>query len=252
MKYVFCLFLSLTSFCLYAQTNQNNNTTIKPSLVPLEVYEKEECKKLQGLSLRNVGIKILDTEKNKAIYEDFGEMLFTHFGVSGPLILSASCQYVQKAWKEKAQLTIDLKPALSFEQLEKRVLSDFGERLNCDFINSLDALLPKRLISVIVANSGIDPRKKINSITREERRALIDVIRGLRLTLIGFRPIDEAIITKGGVSVKEIDPKTMESKKCSGLYFAGEVMDLDAYTGGFNLQIAFASAHAAAEAAVWQ
>ena len=177
--------------------------------------------------------------------------MFTHFGITGPMVLSASA-HIPDIASGKYEAIINLKPALDEKTLDTRILSDFSKYSNKDLINALGDLLPQKLIPVTVSLSGIDPRKKINSITREERRALIDVIRGLRLTLIGFRPIDEAIITKGGVSVKEIDPKTMESKKCSGLYFAGEVIDVDAYTGGFNLQIAFSTGNLAGRSAAWQ
>ena len=178
-------------------------------------------------------------------------MMFTHFGITGPMVLSASA-HIPDVSRGCYEAEINLKPALDEKTLDARVLSDFSKFSNKDLINSLDELLPKKLIPVVVSLSGIDPRKKVNSITREERQSLVGVIRSLRLRLIGFRPIEEAIITKGGVSVKEIDPKTMQSKKCAGLYFAGEVLDLDAYTGGFNLQIAFSTGRLAGQFAAWQ
>ena len=178
-------------------------------------------------------------------------MMFTHFGITGPMVLSASA-HIPDISSGRYEAKINLKPALDEKTLDTRILSDFAKYSNKDLINALDDLLPKKLIPVIVSLSGIDPRKKINSITREERGALIDVIRGLKLSLVGFRPLEEAIVTKGGVSVKEIDPKTMASKKCAGLYFAGEVIDVDAYTGGFNLQIAFSTGKLAGRSAAWQ
>ena len=179
-------------------------------------------------------------EKNKTIYKDFGEMLFTHFGVSGPLVLSAS-SHMKDIKPRKYEIHIDLKPALSYEQLDKRIQRDFLENSNKNFINALDALLPKKLVPVIVKLSGIKPAVKVNQITKQQRSELVNLLKDLKVTVNGFRPIEEAIVTSGGVSVKEIDPKTMESKLCKGLYFAGEVIDVDAYTGGFNLQIAFST-----------
>ena len=198
---------------------------------------------LQGLSLKNIELKVLDSS-NKKVYSDFGEMLFTHFGVSGPVILSASA-HMRQPEKNKYTIFIDLKPALSEEKLELRVMRDFEEFLNKDFSNALSKLLPTKMIPVIIELSGIDPHKKINQITKEERRRLISNLKGLKLSVKRFRPIEEAIITSGGVSVKEINPSTMESKLIKGLYFAGEVMDVDAYTGGFNLQIAFSTGYIA-------
>ena len=173
-------------------------------------------------------------------------MLFTHFGVSGPLVLSASA-HIRSLGKKKYTLSIDLKPGLTPEQLDKRLLRDFSENLNRDIINSLGALLPRKLIPVILRKAGIPFEKKVRDITREERAALLTLLKGFPLTVSGFRPVEEAIVTRGGVSVKEIDPKTMESKLCPGLYFAGEILDVDGYTGGFNLQIAFSTAYVAAE-----
>ena len=226
-------------------------TAIKPSLVPLETFEKQECKELQGLSLRNVGIQLLDIEKNKTIYEDFGEMLFTHFGVSGPTILSASAHLVrykqiERLLKEKKIiLKIDLKPALDEKKLDTRILRDFEEVKNKQFKNSLEKLLPQKLIPVIIQKSNIQPDKKVNEITKKEREELVKMIKNFEITIKGFRPIEEAIITSGGVNIKEINPKTMESKKVKGLYFAGEIIDVDSYTGGFNLQIAYSTGYVA-------
>lgn len=214
-------------------------TELKPSLVPLVCHEGF-CMDLQGLSLRNVEITVLNTENYKEIYKDFGEMLFTHFGVSGPLVLSAS-SHMKDIKPRKYEIHIDLKPALGYEQLDKRIQRDFLENSNKNFINALDALLPKKLVPVIVKLSGIKPAVKVNQITKQQRSELVNLLKDLKVTVNGFRPIEEAIVTSGGVSVKEIDPKTMESKLCKGLYFAGEVIDVDAYTGGFNLQIAFST-----------
>jgi len=225
--------------------------TIKPSLVPLEVYEKEECKKLQGLSLRNVGIKIIDSDKKKIIYEDFGEMIFTHFGISGPTILSGSAHLVRYKDIEYLlrnkyiNISIDLKPALSEEQLDDRILRDFKEFKNKQFKHSLDKLLPQKMIPLIIELSDIDENKRVNEITKEERKTLIQLLKNFAITIKGFRPVEEAIITSGGISVKEINPKTMESKLVKGLYFAGEIIDVDAYTGGFNLQIAYSTGYTA-------
>ena len=214
-------------------------TELKPSLVPLVCHEGF-CTDLQGLSLRNVEITVLDTDTYKEVYKDFGEMLFTHFGVSGPLVLSAS-SHMKDIKPRKYEIHIDLKPALSYEQLDKRIQRDFLENSNKNFINALDALLPKKLVHVIVKLSGIKPAVKVNQITKQQRSELVNLLKDLKVTVNGFRPIEEAIVTSGGVSVKEIDPKTMESKLAKGLYFAGEVIDVDAYTGGFNLQIAFST-----------
>ena len=226
-------------------------TEIKPSLVPLEIYEKDECKKLQGLSLRNVKIKIENIEKKKEIYEDFGEMIFTHFGISGPTVLSGSAHLVKYKDIEtllknkKIKLIIDLKPALSEEQLDNRILRDFKEFKNKCYKNSLDKLLPKKLIPLIIELSKIDENKKVNEITKEERKRLIHLIKSFEITIKGFRPVEEAIITCGGINIKEINPKTMESKLIKNLYFAGEIIDVDAYTGGFNLQIAYSTGYTA-------
>ena len=220
--------------------------TPKASIVPLEA-DKELCQSLQGLSLKNVKIQLKNIENNKKIYDDFGEMLFTHFGVSGPTILSSSAHLlrvknVDELLKQrKIKLVIDLKPALSKEELDSRILRDFEEVKNKEFKNSLDKLLPKKMIEVIIKLSGIKENKKVNEITKEERFKLVELLKNFEVTITGFRPIEEAIVTAGGVSTKEINPKTMESKLVKGLYFAGEVIDVDSYTGGFNLQIAYST-----------
>ncbi len=217
-------------------------TECLPALVPMECKESWAAE-LQGLSLRNVRARILDGKK--VLYEEFGEMLFTHYGVSGPLMLTASSFVGKRLKKKELTLEIDLKPALTDEQLDHRILRDFEENKNRQFKNALGKLFPAKLIPVMVFLSGIDPEKKVNEVTREERQAFVRLIRHLPLTLTGLRDYREAIITKGGVSVKEVDPGTMESKLVKGLYFAGEVLDLDAVTGGFNLQIAWSTGCAA-------
>ncbi len=229
----------------FAQNLGHTIVAPKPSLVPIECSEKW-VKEAMGLSLRNVSLTVMDGDKE--VYFEQGEMLVTHFGVSGPLVLSAS-SHMKGLGTKKYGLFIDLKPALDFETLDKRLQGDFSKNINRDFINSLGELLPSKLIPIVVRLSGVDGRRKCNSITREERHGLVSLLKALPLTAVKFRPIDEAIITSGGVNVKEISPKTMESKIVPGLYFAGEVIDVDAYTGGFNLQIAFATARLAAESA---
>lgn len=237
-------------------------TEIRPSLIPIlanEIVDNENlnlesykssrnlCKALQGLSLRNVGMKIIDKEKNKIIYEDFGELLFTHFGVSGPTILSSSAHIIRYRNIDELLkngnviLQIDFKPALDKEKLDSRILRDFEDEKNKIFRNSLDKLIPQKLIEPIVRLSGINPNKKVNEITKKERNQLIQLLKEFTITLSGFRPIEEAIITSGGISIKEINPKTMESKLIKKLFFAGEIIDVDAYTGGFNLQIAYST-----------
>ncbi|MDO4326481.1 MAG: NAD(P)/FAD-dependent oxidoreductase [bacterium] len=213
-------------------------TALSPALVPFETKE-EDARELQGLALKNIQATVFDGKKE--LYSEFGEMLFTHFGVSGPVLLSASSYVAKKITAHPLQLVIDLKPALSEKQLDARLLREFDEAKNKQFKNSLNHLYPARLIPVIIARSGISPEKKVNELTHEERMALIGVTKGLTFTLTGLRGYQEAIITQGGISVKEINPSTMESKKLSGLYFAGEVLDLDAVTGGFNLQIAWST-----------
>lgn len=228
-------------------------TKIRPSLVPLEAFEQNMCKDLQGLSLRNVNIKFKNKENNKIIYQDFGEMLFTHFGVSGPTILSSSAHLVryknidELLKNKKIVLNIDFKPALSEEKLDERILRDFAEFKNKQFKNSLDKLLPQKLIPVIIEKSEINPDKKVNEINKKERHKLVDLLKNFEVTIRNFRTIDEAIITSGGISIKEINPKTMESKLVEGLYFAGEIIDVDAYTGGFNLQIAYSTGYTAGQ-----
>ena len=225
-------------------------TDLKPSLVPLVCHEGF-CMDLQGLSLRNIEITVLDSESYKEIFKDFGEMIFTHYGVSGPVILSASA-HMKNMKPRKYEVHIDLKPGLTYEQLDKRIQRDFLENANRNFINALDALLPKKIVPVIVKLSGIKPSTKVNQVTKEQRGYLVNILKDLKVTVNGFRPIEEAIVTSGGVSIKEIDPKTMESKLVKGLYFAGEVIDVDAYTGGFNLQIAFSTGRLAGECACYE
>ena len=227
----------------FAKMAGHTVTPPKPSLVPL-VCSNNFIPSLQGLSLKNISIKLL--ENGKQIYEDFGEMLFTHFGVSGPVILSASAH--MKSPKENSyKLIIDLKPALDEKTLDKRLQRDFEENNNKDFINSLSKLLPNKIIPTIVKLSKIEPSTKCNSITREQRLNLVNLLKNFSVDIVDFRSIDEAVITSGGVSVKEIDPKTMKSKIIDNLYFAGEVIDVDAYTGGFNLQIAFSTGYVCGE-----
>lgn len=228
-------------------------TKISGSLVPL-ISKNEDlqlCQTMQGLSLRNISMKIVDEEKNKKIYEDFGELLFTHFGVSGPTILSTSAHILryknveELLQKGKIKLQIDLKPALNEEKLNLRLLRDFEKFKNKQIINSLNELLPKKMIEPVIKKAKIKNEKRINEITKQERENLIRVIKCFEITISGFRPIEEAIITRGGINVKEINPKTMESKLIKGLYFAGEIIDVDAYTGGFNLQIAYSTGYTA-------
>ena len=225
----------------FARENGHHITELVPALVPLQTAG-DICSRLQGLSLRN--IKAVLTADGKKVYDEFGEMLFTHFGVSGPVILSASSHLKQYRGK-KLELHIDWKPALSDEQLDHRILRDFQKVMNKEFKNSLDHLLPKKAIPVMIELSGIPGHKKVNEITKEERRRLLSLMKDFTLTVTGARGFKEAIITQGGIDVKEIDPGTMESKKIKGLYFAGEVLDLDAVTGGFNLQIAWSTGYLA-------
>jgi flavoprotein family protein len=226
---------------------------IRPSLVPLTVSEKslKLCKQMQGLSLRNVGISLIDKENNKTIYEDFGEMLFTHFGVSGPTILSSSAHLLRyKNVEEKFRqnnilLKIDLKPALDEAKLDGRIKRDFEKYKNRTLQNGLQDLLPAKMIFPVLELANLNGEKKINSVTKEERLKLLKNLKEFTLEIKGFRPIEEAIVTAGGISIKEINPKTMESKMVEGLYFAGEIIDVDAYTGGFNLQIAYSTGYTA-------
>ena len=214
-----------------------------PSLIPI-VTEEKWCAEIQGLSLRNVTLT-LKNEKNKVLYEELGEMLFTHYGVTGPLVLSAS-SHINLRKGGSYKLFIDLKPGLAFEQLDKRLLRDLDNNKNRDIVNSLGELLPKKLIPIVIMLSNIEPHKKCSEITKQERRTLVQTLKSLELTFMEFRPIEEAIVTCGGVNVKEIDPKTMRSKLVNGLSFAGEMIDVNAYTGGFNLQIAFSTGYLAA------
>ena len=215
----------------------------RPSLVPL-VSNDAFVKELQGLSLKNVAIRAYTD--GKLLYEDFGEMLFTHYGLSGPVILSASffiSDYLRR--KQEIKISIDLKPALSEEELDKRIIRDFEKNINKQFKNSLDQLLPQKLIPVVISRSGIDESKEVHQITKQERKDMVKLLKGFTVTVSGTRPIEEAIVTSGGINLKEINPRTMESKLVKGLYFAGEIIDLDAFTGGFNLQIAFSTGYAA-------
>ena len=221
-------------------------TELKPSLIPL-TSSSPLCRDMQGLSLKNVKISIKD-EAERVLYTDFGEMMFAHFGVTGPVILSASA-HIRDMDISRLTLCIDLKPALDEQTLDRRLLSDFTRKANKDLINALDELLPSKMIEPFIALSGIDGRKKVNSITKEERRVLLETLKCFRIPLDGLRPIEEAIVTSGGVDVKEIIPKTMESRIHPGLYFAGEVIDVDAYTGGYNLQIAFSTGYLAGKSA---
>lgn len=235
----------------FAEENGHRLVEPKPALVPLETKE-EWCRELMGLALKNVSVRLMKGKKE--IYQGFGEMLFTHFGVSGPLILSASSFYVKQQGKkgkadEDVKVFIDLKPALTVEQLDKRILRDFEESKNKQFKNALNGLFPTRLIPVMIALSGIDPDNRVNEITKAERQSFAALIKAVPLTVTGTRSFAEAIITQGGISVKDINPSTMESKIVKNLYFAGEVLDLDAMTGGFNLQIAWSTGHLAGESA---
>ena len=221
-------------------------TELIPSLIPISSPSRI-CSDMQGLSLKNVGIKIYNS-KNEVVYTDFGEMMFTHFGVTGPMILSASA-HLRNYDISTLSLSIDLKPALDEKTLDARLLSDFRINANKDFVNSLSGLLPSKMIPTFISVTGIDERKKVNTISKEERKAILSTLKDFRIPLSSFRPIEEAIVTSGGVEVKEISPKTMESKITPGLYFAGEVIDVDAYTGGFNLQIAFSTGYLAGKSA---
>lgn len=227
---------------MFAGQTGHNVTETSPALVPLGIKE-EWCKELQGLSLRNINIKICN--EKKMLYEDFGELLFTHFGVSGPVILSASSAIKKDMWSRNLTLYIDLKPALEFDALDKRILRDFEEQKNKQFKNALNQLFPAKMVPVMVALSGIDPDKKVNEVSKEERRQFAELIKHVPMTILGTRGWNEAIITRGGVSVKDIDPSTMESKLVKNLYFCGEVLDVDAMTGGYNLQIAWSTGYLA-------
>ncbi len=238
---------------IFARKLGHTITKISGSLVPLlsSGNDLKICQDMQGLSLRNIGMNIIDKEKNKKIYEDFGELLFTHFGVSGPTILSSSAHILryknaeQLMEEDKIKLQIDLKPALNKEKLNLRVLRDFEKFKNKQIDNALIDLLPKKIIEPVIRKSNIELYKKVNEVTKKERENLIDTIKCFEIIISGFRPIEEAIITRGGINTKEINPKTMESKIIKGLYFAGEIIDVDAYTGGFNLQIAYSTGYTA-------
>ncbi len=223
----------------FAEKLGHSVVPLKPSLVPL-VAEEGYCTEMMGLSLKNVGLNLIDTAKNKSIYTEQGEMLFTHFGVSGPMVLSAS-SHIPKMERGRYKILVDMKPALDSDALDKRILRDFSEIPNRLFSNSLSKLLPAKMIPVIVKLSGIAPDKQVNSVTKQERAELVKLLKGFPVTVKEFRPLSEAIVTSGGIKVSEISPKTMESKLVQGLFFAGEIMDVDAYTGGFNLQIAFST-----------
>ena len=230
-----------------AQNVGHTVTELRPSLSAL-VCREGLCSECMGLSLKNVSIKVVDTQKKKEIYDDFGEMLFTHFGVSGPMILSASA-HMRNMEKGRYEIYIDLKPALDNEKLDARILRDFADNSNKSISNILALLVPKSLIAPILKMAHIKPSEKANQITKDMRKNLIDVIKGVKLTVMDFNDISEAIVTSGGIKTNEINPKTMESKICKGLYFAGEVIDCDGYTGGFNLQIAFSTGHLAGKSA---
>ncbi|MEE0060745.1 MAG: NAD(P)/FAD-dependent oxidoreductase [Acutalibacteraceae bacterium] len=227
----------------FARQAGHTIVTPKPSLVPI-VSPNGLCKSLQGLALKNVSLAVISKADKSVLYNDFGEMLFTHFGLSGPVVLSSSAHLSNKK-VDDYYISIDLKPALTEKQLDARVLRDFELFINRDIQNSLGKLLPAKIINAVIEKSGIPFDTKCNSITKEQRHKLVEVIKNFTVEISGFRPIEEAIITSGGVSTKEINPKTMESKLCKGLYFAGEVIDVDAYTGGFNLQIAFSTGYLA-------
>lgn len=261
-KYIFDSVILCTGGLSYPKTGSTGDgykmaklightvTPCTPSLVPLDA-DRRLCSSLSGLSLKNVAVRIVDNVKNSTVFEEFGEMMFAHFGLTGPIILSASAHLTDMA-RGKYTAYIDLKPALDEKTLDNRLLSDFSKYINKNFSNALGDLLPSKMIPVFVSLSGIDPYKKVNAITREERQTIMRLLKGFKVSVNGFRPIDEAIITRGGIDVKEITPKDMQSKLISGLYFAGEVIDVDAYTGGFNLQIAFSTGHLAGISAATQ
>ncbi len=221
-------------------------TAIMPSLCPMVCAQADECAEAMGLSLKNCTLSLYKEGKKKPVYKELGEMLFTHFGLSGPLVLSASA-HIDNIDKYSYTVVIDLKPALDEQTLDKRILRDFTEDANKDLANALRGMLPQKIIPMVIGRAGLDPQMKPNSITKEQRRRLLETMKELRFDITRLRPVDEAIITRGGVSVREIDPSSMASKLCEGAYFIGEVLDVDAYTGGFNLQIAFSTAYAAAQ-----
>ncbi len=231
----------------FARSLGHSVTPLRGSLVPL-VCREDICRRLQGLSLRNVSVRALD-ETGRTVFSDFGELLFTHYGLTGPVILSLSA-FLPDIGERLYRVVIDLKPALTEAELDRRLLSDFARYGGRDFVNGLDDLLPRKLIEPFVLLTGISPHKKIRDIGRDERKKIVFLLKNLTLTILRARPIEEAIVTAGGVSVREVDPKTMASKSVPGLYFAGEILDVDAYTGGFNLQIAFSTGRLAAESAL--
>lgn len=232
----------------YDMARALGHTIVQPkgSLVPL-TSDDPCCARMMGLALKNTGVKVKN-QKGKVVYQDQGELLFTHFGLSGPVILSASA-HLRRFDREQYTVCLDLKPALDEEKLDARLLREFEEKSNRDFINALDGLLPRAMIPVMVERTGIEPETKVHSITRQQRRRLLELLKCFPIVLSGTRPVEEAIVTSGGIKVTEIDPKTMQSKLIPGLFFAGEIIDVDAYTGGFNLQIAWATGHAAGQAA---
>jgi len=234
----------------FAEALGHKITPPTPSLIGLTSGDGC-CAEMQGLALKNVALTVTDTVKNKKIYADFGEMLFTHFGVSGPMVLSASA-HMRPMENDRYELSVDLKPALDEETLDKRIISDLGKYKNKELANALCDLLPSSMIKPVIARGGLDEAKKAHSVTQKERRALLETLKGFKLKISGTRPIAEAIVTSGGVAVSEISPATMQSKKWENLYFAGEVIDVDAYTGGFNLQIAYSTGMKAAESAVYK
>lgn len=232
----------------FAKKEGHTVTPLVPSLVPLETTE--DLSEIMGVSLKNVVLKVRNNQSGKIVFEELGEMLFTHFGISGPLVLSASC-HMSKMENGKYSVIIDFKPALDVKALDARVLSDFSKQLNKDFQNSLSMLLPSKIIPFMVRKSGISPYAKVNTVTKEQRGEVVNLLKNLTLEIKGFRPIREAIVTQGGICVNEINPSTMESKKIKGLYFAGEIIDVDAYTGGYNLQIAFSTGALAGTHSAW-
>lgn len=260
-KYDFDAVVLATGGASYPQTGSDGDgyrfakklghtlTPLVPSLVPLET--EENLSEIMGVSLKNVTLKIRNNQNGKIVFEEMGEMLFTHFGISGPLVLSASC-HMAKMERGKYSAIVDFKPALDEKTLDNRILSDFSKQLNRDFGNALGGLLPSKIIPFMVRKCGIDPLAKVNTVTKEQRQSLLNTLKGLTLEIKGFRPIKEAIVTQGGISVKEINPSTMESKLVKGFFMAGEVIDVDAYTGGYNLQIAFSTGALAGQNAAWQ
>lgn len=232
----------------FAESMGINVTPLFPSLVPLETVD--DVSEIMGVSLKNITLTVKNSQSGKEVFSELGEMLFTHFGISGPLVLSAS-SHMRIRNGEKYTAYIDFKPALDFQTLDKRVLSDFSRYINKDFSNSLSSLLPSKIIPFFVAKTGISPSEKVNAITKEQRRKIVETLKGMKLDIKGTRPIDEAIVTSGGIDVSEINPSTMESKKVKGLYFAGEIIDVDAYTGGYNLQIAFSTGALAGKCAAF-